>query len=136
MSLKARIRFDFKAEAPSSHFFWRRHDLREAAKKIRNQKVALLRNLPLQGVNVQGLELDYEVYLVPGEGHNGDAAYAPAELVVEADSPEDLIKLTLKEEFRKIRVLEPQELSLSHNEMERLIFKMSEEYRNEISEFE
>lgn len=136
MAFKAKIRLDFKAENDSARFFWQRRDLRQAAQSIREQKVSLLRNLPFQGIQVAELDPDHEVYLVPGEGSSGEAAYAPVEMVVEADSLEDLMQLTLREEFRKIKVLEPEKLFFSPTEMERFLFKVNEEYRSEIEEME
>lgn len=136
MGLKAKIRLDFKAENNSARFFWQRRDLRETAQNIREQKVSLLRNLPFQGIQVAELNPDHEVYLVPGEGNSGGTAYAPVEMVVEADSLEDLMQLTLREEFRKIKVLEPEKLFLSPTEMERFLFKVNEEYRSELEEME
>lgn len=134
MPVKAKIRYDFKAETGTRRFFWKRNDLLEVAKKVRNQKVSLLRNLPLQGINVELLDVDHEVYLIPGDGQKQTTAYAPVEMVVEADSLEDLMPLTLREEFRKIKILEPNQLLVSNNEVERFIFRVNEEYRSEIEE--
>jgi hypothetical protein len=136
MPVRAKIRLDYKAENGSTRFFWQKPNLREEAKNLRSQKVALLRNLPFQGIQIEQLNMDHEVYLVPKGGNLPETAYAPVEMVVEADSLEDLAQITLKEEFRKIKVLEPDRLQLSPNEMERFLFKVNEEYRNEIEEFE
>jgi len=72
--------------------------------------------------------------LIPGDGQKQTTAYAPVEMVVEADSLEDLMPLTLREEFRKIKILEPNQLLVSNNEVERFIFRVNEEYRSEIEE--
>lgn len=132
MSVTARIRLDFKAEEGGRKFFWQRQNLREAAKTLRSGQVSLLRNLPFQGLNVKDLEADQEVYLIPDEENRKEVAYAPLELIVEADSIEDLMQLTLREEFRKIKILEPTQISLSNGDVERLLFKVNEEYRDEI----
>ena len=135
MPVKAKIRFDFKADTGKRRFFWQRRDLRKAAKEVRDRKVSLLKNLPFQGLSVAEFDLEHEIYLV----HDNEArevAYAPVELLVEADTIEDLMQLTLREEFRKIRVLEPDKLFLSNNEMERFLFKVNEEFRSEIAEVE
>lgn len=132
MSVTARIRLDFKAEEGGRKFFWQRQNLREAAKTLRSGQVSLLRNLPFQGLNVKDLEADQEVYLIPDEENRKEVAYAPLELVVEADTIEDLMQLTLREEFRKIKILEPTQISLSNGDVERLLFKVNEEYRDEI----
>ncbi len=132
MSVKAKIRLDFKAEDGGRKFFWQRHDLQEVAKSLRSRQVSLLRNLPFQGVNVEELNVDREVYLVPDKENHQEVAYAPLELIVEAESIEDLMQFTLREEFRKIKIMEPGEISLSNGEVERLLFKVNEEYRDEI----
>lgn len=132
MSVKARIRLDYKVEDGGRKFFWQRQNLREVAKTLRSGQVSLLRNLPFQGLNVKELDVDKEVYIITEGENSKETAYAPVELVVEADSIEDLMKLTLREEFRKIKVLEPDHISLSNGDVERLLFKVNEEYRDEI----
>lgn len=133
MPVKAKIRFDYRAEPGSKSFFRKQKDIRENARRIRANQVALLRNLPFQGLSVESLDLDHDVYLIAEGDNNQEIAYAPVEMVVEADSISDLMPLTLREEFRKIKVLEPAELHLSHNDVERFLFKVSEEYRQELS---
>jgi len=131
--VKAKIRFDYKAEAGAGRkFFWQRHDLRQLAKDIRARNISLLRNLPFQGLSLETLDLEQEVYLVTEEANHQEVAYAPVEMVVEADSLGDLMPLTLREEFRKIKVLEPAELSLSNIDVERFLFRVNEEFRSEI----
>jgi hypothetical protein len=131
--LKAKIRFDYKAELGTTHrFFWQHRDLKQLAKDIRAKNVTLLRNLPFQGLIVEDLNLEQEVYLVPEDGNQQEVAYAPVEMVVQADSIADLMPLTLREEFRKIKVLEPAELSLSNVDVERFLFRVNEEFRSEV----
>lgn len=132
MSVKAKIRLDFKAEDGGRKFFWKRPNLQELAKTLRSKQVSLLRNLPFQGLNVEELNEDREVYLIPDVVNHREIAYAPLELTVDADSIEDLMQFTLREEFRKIKILAPSEISLSNGEVERLLFKVNEEYREEI----
>jgi hypothetical protein len=135
MPVKAKIRFDFKAETGKRRFFWQRRDLVKAAREVRERKVQLLKNLPFQGLNVADLDLEHDVYLIR-DHEAGEVAFAPVELLVEADSVADLMQLTLREEFRKIKVLEPDQLFFSTHEMERFLFKVNEEFRNEITEAE
>lgn len=131
MPVKAKIRLDYKAETRGQRqFFWQHRDPRELAKQNRARQVSLLRNLPFQGLNVADLDLQQEAYII-SEGDQ-EVAYAPVELIVEADSIEDLMPLALREEFRKIKVLEPNELSLSTGDLERFLFKVNEEYRAEL----
>jgi hypothetical protein len=132
MPVKAKIRFDFKADAGKRRFFWQRRDPCQAARAVRAQKVSLLKNLPFQGLSVAAFDLEHDVYLVSDE-EAGTVAYAPAEMVVEADSIADLMPLALRTEFRKIKLLEPEQLLLSPNEMERFLFKVNTEFRNEFA---
>lgn len=132
MSVKAKIRLDFKAEDGGRKFFWKRRDLQETAKTLRSRQVSLLRNLPFQGLNVEEVNEDQEVYIIPDVESRREIAFAPLELTVDADSIEDLMEFTLREEFRKIKILEPKEISLSNGEVERLLFRVNEEYRDEI----
>lgn len=55
MSVKAKIRLDFKAEVGGRKFFWKRDNLQEIAKTLRSRQVSLLRNFPFQGLNVEDL---------------------------------------------------------------------------------
>jgi len=133
MSVKAQIRFDYKARIDKSRFLWRRLDPRENAKKIRAKQVTLLWNLPFQGLNVEKIDAEHEVYFAPAGEFEGETAYAPLEMVVQADSLADLMPLTLREEFRKIKVLEPKEVVLSNGDVERFLFRVSAEYRAELN---
>ncbi|NLW47472.1 MAG: hypothetical protein GXY86_09065 [Firmicutes bacterium] len=132
MSVRAKIRLDFKAEAGGRKFFWQRDNLSEVAKRVRSRQVSLLSNLPFQGISVEDFNTDRDVYVLSDVENRKETAYAPLELVVEADSVEDLMEFTLREEFRKIKILEPDHISLSNGDLERLIFKVNEEYRDEI----
>ena len=135
MPVKAKIRFDFKADTGKRRFFWQRRDLSQAAREIREQKVSLLKSLPFQGLNMAEFDLEHEVYLVQDDESKA-VAYAPVEMLVEADSIEDLMQLTLRTEFRKIKVLEPEKLLLFTSEMERFLFKVNFEFRSEMLEDE
>ena len=132
MTVKAQIRFDYKARVDRSRFLWRRFDPRENAKKIIAKQVALLWNLPFQGLNVEKIDAEHEVYFAPTGEFQEETAYAPLEMIVQADSLADLMPLTLREEFRKIKVIEPKEVVLSNGDLERFLFRVSEEYRAEL----
>ena len=56
-------------------------------------------------------------------------AYAPVELTVEADSIEDLVRFAFREEFRKIDILEPKEMLLTHYDAEKMLYQVGEEMR-------
>jgi hypothetical protein len=133
MSLKARIRFDYQANAAEKRkFFWQHLDLTKIAEEKRAKQVSLLKNMPFQGLNIADLNSDHEIYLLPEGNNQPETAFAPVELLVEADSIEDLMQLTLREEFRKIKVIDPPELFLTSSQVERFLFKVNEEYLTEV----
>lgn len=133
MPLKARIRFDYQVcAAERKKFFWQHLDLAKIAKEKRAKQVSLLKNLPFQGLNIADLTSDQEVYLVPEGENHPETACAPVEFLVEADSIEDLMQLTLREEFRKIKVIEPPEIFLTNSQVEKFLFKVNEEYHMEV----
>lgn len=134
MPVKAKIRFDFRAEAGPKKLFQRRPDIRETAKAVRAEQVALLRNLPFQGLSIEDLDYHYDVYVMPEYDRREEVAYAPVEMVVHADAIGDLAQLMLREEFRKIKVLEPKELALSNTDVERFLFQVAEEYHHEVEQ--
>jgi hypothetical protein len=49
---------------------------------------------------------------------------------MEADTIEDVIPFLLRDEFRKVEVISPDEVSLDRHEVERIIYKINEELRN------
>ncbi len=92
----------------------------------------LWRNVPLQGINVENMDLG-EIYSVYDEESNEEIAYAPLELIVSADSLEDLLRFIIREEFRRIEILEPASILLNNREIERLLFKINEHLQHRIS---
>jgi hypothetical protein len=132
-SLRVRIRLDFKSEVKTK-FFGNKNPIK-AAEDVREQQVALIRNVPFQGVKVEDIDLGMEIYVVFDDTTGEDVAYAPVFITLEADSFEDIVRFIMKDEFRKIEILEPQEVYLTKQEAERLLYKMNTElrsYRNAI----
>ncbi len=128
--IKAQIRLDFRGEESRQSFFFGKDKPETAAESLRERQVATIRNLPWQGITLETLNTDYEIYTIISPDRNGKIAYAPVELTVTADSLEDLLAFVLRDEFRKIKILEPEELTLSNFDVERAIFKMGQKYRN------
>jgi len=131
--IKAKIRFDFRGEVGRQGFGFGRNKPEEAAKNTRQSRVAMLKNLPWQGVSLEEIEADQEIYTVAQSEKGDRLAYAPVELTVRADSLEDLLPFVLREEFRKIKILEPEEMVFSNFDMERAIYKMGQEFRSELN---
>lgn len=132
--IRAKVRFDFRQEARSRGLFGRRRP-EERALEERERQVAILRNVPFQGITLEEIDAAKEVYsLTTGEGEH-KVAYAPVEMMVRADSIEDLIAFTLREELRKIKIVEPEEMVFTNYDVERALFRMSEEYRDNLEHF-
>ncbi|MEW6621613.1 MAG: hypothetical protein AB1420_00530 [Bacillota bacterium] len=127
-SLKVRIRLDFKSEIKGRIFGGK--NINKAAEEAREQHVALLRNVPFQGVKVDDIDVGLEIYTVFDEISGDDVAYAPVVMTIEADTLEDVLRFIMRDEFRKIEILQPQELYLGKQEAERLLFKMNSELKS------
>jgi 5-methylcytosine-specific restriction endonuclease McrBC GTP-binding regulatory subunit McrB len=128
--MKVRARFDYRGEGKQGRVFSRGKEGEQVAEEVREQKTIVLRNLPIQGVRIEEINIDSEIYTVRDEISNKDVAYAPVEVVLDTDSIEDLIPFLLRDEFRKIEVLAPDEIVLDKHEVERIIYRISEEMRN------
>lgn len=129
--LRFKVRFDYKGKPRPARFFFGGKRTEIVAQEFREQQVALWRNVPLQGINVENMDLG-EIYSVYDEELEEEVAFAPLELVVWADSLEDLLRFVIREEFRRIEILEPSNLILSSKEIERLLFKMNEFFQNRL----
>ncbi|MDI6871304.1 MAG: hypothetical protein QME79_08105 [Bacillota bacterium] len=131
--LKARVRLDYKGRPQPYRLFVGAKRAAEAAAENREREVSLLRNIPLQGLRVLEVDSSAEVYQVHDVVTGEEVAYAPVTIELEADSIEDLIRFILREEFRKIEVLEPAELLLTHYDAERFLYRMGEELKQQIN---
>jgi len=130
--LKFKVRFDYKGKPKPARFFFGGKKTENVAHDYREQQVQLWRNVPLQGINVENMDLG-EIYSVYDEESNEEIAYAPLELIVSADSLEDLLRFIIREEFRRIEILEPASILLNNREIERLLFKINEHLQHRIS---
>lgn len=124
--LKMRVRFDFMGRGRSNRFFGGKSE-EEKAEELRQHKVSLIRNVPLQGIIIDEIDMSHEIYSVYDEINGKSMAFAPVSISFTAASMEDAIKFTMKEEFRTVEILEPEEINLSKIEIERLIYRMCEE---------
>lgn len=123
--LKFKIRFDYKGKPRPPRLFFGGKKTEDVALEIRDQQVSLWRNIPLQGLFVEDIELG-EIYNVYDEELDEDVAFAPLEMLVCADCLEDMLRFILREEFRRIEILEPRSIHLSNKETEKLLFKINE----------
>lgn len=124
-----RVRFDFVGRGKQGKLFGGKSS-EQLAEEVRQHKVTLIRNVPIQGIYIDDIDMSQEIYMVQDDITGKMLAYAPVSIVFYADSLEDAVKFTMKEEFRKVEVLEPEEVNLSKFEVERLLLRVSEELVN------
>lgn len=129
--IRARVRFDYRGKSRPSRFFFGGKAAAEAAEDLRQQQEALWRNIPIQGLLVENIERG-ENYTVYDEEIDGEVAFAPLEMTVLADSPADLIRFASREEFRYLRILEPERMTLSGQDLERIFFQVYEQVRMQV----
>jgi hypothetical protein len=127
--LRFRVRFDYRGEGKQGKLFSRMREGEEIAEEVREQRAILLRNIPIQGVRVEDINTNGEVYMVSDEASGREIAYAPVEFTLEADTIEDVIPFLLRDEFRKVEVISPIEVLLDKHQVERIIYKINEELR-------
>ncbi len=123
--LRFKVRFDYKGKPRPARFFFGGKKTEDVAQEFREQQVAKWRNIPLQGITVENIDPG-EIYNVYDEEYDEDIAYAPLELLVSADTLEDLLRFIFREEFRRIELLEPGSILLCKKEIERLLFRVNE----------
>jgi prolyl oligopeptidase PreP (S9A serine peptidase family) len=133
--IRAQIRFDFHHEGRQRGFLFRKRS-EDYALEERERQVALLKNVPYQGITVEEIDSNRDIYTLSTAEKDSEVAFAPVEMMVRADSIEDLIAFTFREELRKIKIIEPAEMVLSNYDMERAIFKIAEEYRDELQQLD
>jgi len=129
--IRARVRFDYRGKARPSRFFFGGKAAAEAAEDLRQQQEALWRNVPIQGLFVENIERG-EIYTVYDEDIDDEVAFAPLEMTVLAEVAADLIRFASREEFRYLRILEPERLSLSAQDLERIFFQVHEQVRTQV----
>lgn len=127
--IRVRLRLDYAGYGKQGKLFGSKN-VEQAAEDFRQHKVALLRNVPTQGVRIEEVDMSAEVYTVYEEVSRKRVAYAPVFITFNADSIEDAIKFSMKDEFRTVEILEPENLNLSKHDLERLLFKVNEELMN------
>ncbi|MTI79351.1 MAG: hypothetical protein FH758_00505 [Firmicutes bacterium] len=125
--MRAKLRLDFKGIGKPGKLFFGGKNTEKAAEEVRDQQVAMFRNVPMQGIYIEDIDVSTEVYTVYDDINHNEIAYAPVELQISADTLQDLIPFVVREDFRKIQILEPAELLLTNYEIERLLFRFSEE---------
>jgi len=136
--IRVKIRLDFKGEGKSGRFLFGGKSREEIAEQVREQEVAMLRNVPLQGIFLEDIDLSLDLYIVSeSDGRKKrEVAYAPVLLTLRLENLDDLLPLILKSEFRKIEFLSPESLAIHRLDVERLFFRMSQCLQEEIKKVE
>ena len=125
--IRAVIRLDFRGHGRSGRSLFGGKSSEKAAEEAREQYGAVFRNVPLQGVKIEDISMIREVYTVFDEASGTEVAYAPMDLTVTVESIDDLFRLIVREEFRKIEILEPENIVLGRYELERMFYRIAEE---------
>lgn len=136
--MRVRVRLDFKGVGKTGRFFFGGKSKEEMAEQTREQEVALLRNIPLQGIVIEEFDLSLDIYTVNEfDGRrNKETAYAPVILTLRLENLDDLLPLVLKPEFRKIEFLSPEYLNIYRLDAERLFFRIHQMIHEEVKRLE
>lgn len=131
--IKIRVRFDYRGLPRRARFFFGGKGSREVAEELRQQQEAMWRNVPLQGVHVEEVEF-MDLYTVYDEAEEELITYAPMELKVRIDSLEDCLRFITKEEFRRVEILDPPQLTLRGRDLERILYRFGESLQRKLKE--
>ncbi|MHB8124150.1 MAG: hypothetical protein ACYDEJ_00680 [Desulfitobacteriaceae bacterium] len=136
--LRVRIRLDYRGEQHNGRFFFGGKTKEQVAELAREQQVAMLRNVPLQGLVLEDVDLSLDVYSVNETiGRKlRDVAYAPILLTLRLENIEDLLPLLLRSEFRKIEFLSPESINIHRLDLERVLYRLSQAFQQEIKVLE
>lgn len=129
--IRAKVRLDFRGKVRPPRFFFGGKNSEEMAEELREQQAALWRNVPVQGIFVENIQLG-QIYTVYEEDIDDDVAYAPMELELRADSLSHLVRFAVREEFRRISILEPQLLQLSVHDTEQVFFQVHDQVKTQL----
>lgn len=128
--IKVRIRLDFKGTNKPGRLLFGGKTVEKAAEEVREQQVALFRNVPMQGLHIEDIDMSNEIYTVIDEVTNVEVAYAPVVLTITADALDDVARFITRDDIRRVEVLEPGSITLNRYDLERLMFRIYEEMRS------
>lgn len=127
--LRVKVRLDFYITCKGKKLFFGNNNIEQQAEENRDRQVALIRNVPIQGIFFEDVDTNSEVFILRDEMTGQETAFAPVLITLRADSLEDLLRFIMRDEFRKIEVLEPEQFLLNRFELERLFFRIHEEQK-------
>lgn len=123
--IKIKLRFDYTGRVKSGKLFGNKN-LEQLASDTREHKVAMMRNVPSQGIRIEDIDMSQDIYSIVDDITGRKTAYAPVTVTFYADSLADAIKFVVQEEFRTVEIIEPEEVLLSGHDMEKLLFSVNE----------
>lgn len=130
--IRFKVRFDYRGEYKPGKFLFGGKHVEQVAQETREEQLALLKNIPVQGISFIDCDISQEPYVVYDEALGEKVAYAPCEITMHADSIEDIIRFVMREEFRKLEILEPPQMFITNKDLERILFRMNEELKNQL----
>jgi len=130
--IRFKVRFDYRGEYKPGKFLFGGKPVEQVAQETREEQLALLKNIPVQGISFIDCDISQEPYVVYDEALGEKVAYAPCEITMHADSIEDIIRFVMREEFRKLEILEPPQMFITNKDLERILFRMNEELKNQL----
>jgi len=90
--IRVKVRLDFKGTGKPGRFLFGGKTTDKAAEEAREQQVSLLRNVPIQGIHIEDIDVGSDVYTVVDEINHPEVSYAPLVLTLNADSLESVIQ--------------------------------------------
>jgi len=134
--IMVKVRLDFKGQGKPGRFLFGGKPVDRAAEEIREQQVALLKNVPIQGIHIEDIDTSLEVYTVWDDVNEVNVAYAPVTISITADNIADLLRFIVRDSFCKIEIIKPESIVLSRNDLERFLFKVGEEIKDYVTHLE
>ncbi|MGI6485723.1 MAG: hypothetical protein ACOX15_05280 [Tepidanaerobacteraceae bacterium] len=130
--IKFKVRFDYRGEYKPGKFLFGGKSIDQSAQDTREEQIALLKNIPIQGVSFEDYDISQEPYTVFDDNVGEKVAYAPAFLTINADSIEDMIKFVMRPEFRTLEIIEPSQMIITNKDLEKVLFRMNEELKSQL----
>ena len=127
LKIRVKIRLDFRGTGKPIRFFPGRKSIVRIAEENREQQAAIFRNVPIQGVFIEDINMGIDAYTVYDDILNTEVAYAPLELLISADSLKDVFRFITRDDFRKIDIIDPQVIIFTRYDIETLLYKVNEE---------
>ncbi len=131
--IKIRVRFDYRGLPRPARFFFGGRGAKEVAEELRQQQANMWRHVPIQGVKIEDIEF-LELYTVYDDLEETHAVYAPVELRATIDTLGDMLRFAIREEFRRVEFIDPESLTLTNRDLERLFFKFGETLQQRLKE--